>query len=94
MSRFSRNVWFVFNPRFIGGKGVDTPVCRFCLNELIKGQIAGKIPHADELGFIFDVFWHKECRVEWLRDLAHDAMTEADRLEMESKPPIKTGASK
>jgi hypothetical protein len=65
---------------------VDTPVCVWCRHELVDGQVVGKIQHSDELGFVTDVFWHKECRIEFLRELASDSMAEADRLELEEDP--------
>ena len=57
-------------------------VCRFCMTPVKKGEIVGTLPFIDEVAQHIMVTWHLECRIEWLRDLASDAMNEADTLDL------------
>jgi len=87
--RFLRDTWTIFRVVTIPKKTQIVPVCVYCMHAIKDGEIVGKIPFTDEMGYIQDRWWHKECRVEWLRELAQDAMDEADRLELESLPTNK-----
>ncbi len=67
-------------------------VCIFCKEAILAGDTVGHVPCPDEISIIRDFIWHKECRIEWLRELADDCMSEAERMELEDQN--RTGVQK
>ncbi len=76
MSRFSEAV--IWREQ----KGPSKEVCRFCMHLIKKSEVIGQLPFIDEVAQHVMVTWHLECRIEWLRLLASDAMSEADSLDL------------